>query len=171
MRIELDSLTTGKTLFTHAYAPGELEFSDERVRLCGAPEVSGTLLLKGKRALVQGRLSANTEVDCDRCLSLVAIPIEAQFSVQYVTRLEYESSQAVALEEEDMAFSVFDDQAIDIDQLVREQVLLTVPVRALCREDCKGLCPSCGADQNMNKCSCESTEIDPRWAVLKNLRS
>ena len=62
------------------------------------------------------------------------------------------------------------NETIDIDELVREQVLLAVPERSLCQEDCKGLCPTCGADRNLKECGCESVEADPRWAALKNLR-
>ena len=170
MRIELDSLARSKGAFAHVYAPEELDLNDDRVRLSGSPEVSGTLVLKGKRLLLYGHLAARAQVDCDRCLRLVEIPVEAQFSLQYVTRLEYESSQAVELEEEDLTVSVFDGEGIDIDDLVREQVLLAVPERTLCREDCKGLCPTCGADRNLKPCGCESAETDPRWAALKNLR-
>ena len=170
MRIELESLAGSKGAFAHVYAPGELEFKDDRVRLDGSQEVSGTLVLKGHRLLLHGRLTARAEVDCDRCLQLVRVPVEAQFSLQYMTRKEYESSQAVELEETDMTVSVFDGEAIEIDELVREQVLLAVPERILCREDCKGLCPTCGADRNLKPCGCESVETDPRWAALNDLR-
>lgn len=170
MRIELDRLGGTKGAFAHNYAPGELEFSDDRVRLSRHPEVSGTLVLKGKRLLLHGRLTAQAETDCDRCLSVVEVPVEARFSLQYVTRFEYESAPVVELEEEEMTVSVFDGEAIDIDDLVREQVLLAVPERTLCRQDCKGLCPTCGADRNLKQCGCESADTDPRWAALKNFR-
>jgi len=171
VRIELDSFIGAKAPIAHVYAPGELQFKDDRVRLKGPAEVSGTLVLKGKRLLLHGRLVARAEVDCDRCLALVEVPVEAQFSLQYVTRLEYESSQAVELDEADMTISVYDGEAIDLDEMVSEQLLLEIPERALCREDCKGLCPTCGADRNIRECTCESAEIDPRWAALKNCRS
>lgn len=170
VRIELESLTGSKGAFAHVYAPGELEFKDDRVRLLGTQEVSGTLVLKGQRLLLHGRLAVHAEVDCDRCLQPVTIPVEAQFSLEYMTREEYEASQALELEETEMTASVFDGEAIDIDELVREQSLLSVPERILCREDCQGLCPTCGVDRNLKPCSCESAETDPRWAALKNLR-
>jgi len=169
VRIELESLAGSKGAFAHVYAPGELDFSDDRVRLSGGPEVSGTLVLKGKRLLLHGRLAAQTKVDCDRCLRLVDVSVESQFSLQYATELEHQSS-AVELEEDDMTVSLFDGEAIDIDELVREQVLLAVPERILCQEDCHGLCPTCGADRNLKQCGCEGVDTDPRWAALKNLR-
>jgi DUF177 domain-containing protein len=73
------------------------------------------------------------------------------------------------LQKEDLALSVFDGETIDLDELVREQVLLAMPPRMLCAEECKGLCPVCGEDRNSQECACETKEIDPRWAGLAGL--
>ena len=82
---------------------------------------------------------------------------------------DYESTQAAELTEAEMSVSVFDGDAIDVDEIVKEQVLLAVPTRMLCREDCKGICPECGTDRNTGDCNCVANDIDPRWAALKNL--
>jgi uncharacterized protein len=66
---------------------------------------------------------------------------------------------------------VFDGKAIDVDEIVKEQILLEVPARTLCREDCKGICPECGIDRNTGECDCTPKEIDPRWAALKSFRN
>ena len=84
-------------------------------------------------------------------------------------RSEYESSGVAELTEAEMSVSVFDGQAIDVDEMVKEQILLAVPTRMLCREDCKGICPECGTDLNVGECKCVKDDIDPRWAALKNL--
>ena len=68
-----------------------------------------------------------------------------------------------------MSVSVFDGKGIDVDEVVKEQILLAVPTRMLCREDCKGICPECGTDLNKGECACKKDDIDPRWAALKNL--
>ena len=73
------------------------------------------------------------------------------------------------LTEDEMSVSVFDGEAIDVDEIVKEQIVLAVPTRMLCREDCKGICPECGTDRNTGDCSCATNDIDPRWAALKNL--
>jgi uncharacterized protein len=171
VRIELDSLKGSKGAFAHAYAPGELDFTDSRVRLTSLPEVSGSLALKGKELLVRGKLIAQAEVDCDRCLKPVALPIDTHFNLRYLTQEEYESSTAVELEEPDLIVSIFDGEVLDVDALVQEQTLLAVPDYQLCREDCRGLCPECGGDRNSNQCGHEESEIDPRWASLRNLSS
>jgi uncharacterized protein len=68
-----------------------------------------------------------------------------------------------------MSIAVFDGESIDVDEIVKEQVLLSVPIRSLCKSDCKGFCPTCGADRNAGECGCQPGEVDPRWAALKGL--
>lgn len=169
VRIELDSLEGTSGSFAHAYGSGELDFTDERVRLIDPPEISGRAIRKGREVLLDGRLTTVAQVDCDRCLKSIDVPVRTEFSLQYVTAADYETMHAAALEESDLALSVFDGEAIDVDEIVREQVLLTVPTRSLCREDCKGFCPTCGADKNLKECGCQSGDSDPRWAGLKDL--
>jgi len=169
VRIELDSLERGSGSFSHVYHDDELEFNDERVRLLEQPEISGKITRNGNQVLISGRIVARAEVDCDRCLKSVEVPVRSEFNLQYVTNADYEAIQAAELEETDLALSVFDGEGIDVDEIVREQVLLAVPTRTLCNQDCKGFCPICGADKNLQNCGCRTEETDPRWAGLKEL--
>lgn len=169
VRIELDSLDGSSGTFAHVYEGDELEFHDERVRLLEPPEISGQLTPGRNEVLLSGRLAARVQVQCDRCLKAVEVPLRADFSLQFVTTANYERTHAAELEESDLALSVFDGETIDVDDIVREQVLLAVPTRSLCRDDCKGFCPSCGADRNLKECGCRTEETDPRWAGLKEL--
>jgi uncharacterized protein len=89
----------------------------------------------------------------------------------YITGTVYASSQAAELTEDDLAVSVFDGEAIEVDEIVKEQILLAVPTQMLCRPDCKGICPDCGVDKNTGECACDTKNVDPRWAALKNLTS
>jgi uncharacterized protein len=102
-------------------------------------------------------------------LKPVGVPVKAEFTVDYVTPDAYAASTAAELEERDMSLSVFDGEAVDMDELVGEQLLLALPSRILCSEDCKGLCPECGNDRNLKDCNCGSEEVDPRWGALKEL--
>lgn len=119
---------------------------------------------------LQGEIRARAEVDCDRCLKQVSVPVETTFDVTYVPASDYMEGQAAELQEEDLSVSVYEDEAIDLDELVREQVLLAIPTRALCTEDCKGLCPVCGQNRNEQPCECEAQDVDPRWGALKDIR-
>jgi uncharacterized protein len=171
MRIELEKLEDGKGRFAKAYQPEELDLVDERITLNAPVDVGGSVRRSGAEVVVNGRLSSRISVECDRCLKAVELPISAEFSVDYITSTDYESSQAAELTAVDLDVSVFDGATIDIDELVKEQILLSVPDRTLCREDCKGICSICGADLNAGACNCEQIEIDPRWEALKKLKN
>jgi uncharacterized protein len=170
MRIELENLEGGKGDFAHVYNPDELNPVDERVKLSAAAEVNGKIRLAGNEVFVNGHVDTRAQVECDRCLKPVEVPVNADFELEYISGSEYETSAAAELTEAEMSVSVFDGKAIDVDEIVKEQILLTVPTRMLCREDCKGICPECGTDRNTGECSCVTSDIDPRWAALKKLK-
>ena len=169
MRIELENLEGGKGDFAHVYQPEELNPVDERIKLIEPATVKGRVRLAGNEVFVNGHVQTRAQVECDRCLQPVELPVDAEFELEYITGSQYESSGAAELTEAEMSVSVFDGQAIDVDEVVKEQVLLAVPTRMLCREDCKGICPECGIDRNTGECTCATNDIDPRWAALKNL--
>jgi uncharacterized protein len=170
MRIELDKLEEKGGSFAHAYQPDELSLDEENMRLTEAPDVSGRIKRDEHQVRVRGKIRARAEVDCDRCLTPISVPVETAFDVTYVPATEYATEETAELHEEDMNLSVFDGEAIELDDLVREQVLLALPTRALCRDECQGLCPTCGINKNRDACACESKETDPRWTALKDLR-
>jgi uncharacterized protein len=169
MRIELENLEGGKGDFAHVYQPEDLNPVDERIRITEPATVTGKVRRAGNEVFVNGHVETRAEVECDRCLQPVTQPVSADFELEYISGAEYESSSVAELTEAEMAVSVFDGHAIDVDEIVKEQVVLAVPTRMLCRDDCKGICPECGADRNQGECSCKENEIDPRWAALKNL--
>jgi uncharacterized protein len=170
MRIELENLEGGKGDFAHVYNPDELNPVDERVKLTAPATVNGKIRLAGNEVFVNGHVDTRAQVECDRCLKLIELPVNADFELEYITGSEYETSAVAELTEAEMSVAVFDGEALDVDEIVKEQILLAVPTRMLCREDCKGICPQCGVDRNTGECNCETKEIDPRWAALKNLK-
>jgi len=169
MRIELENLEGGRGDFAHVYQPEDLNPVDERVQIIEPATVSGRVRLSGNEVFVNGHVETRAQVECDRCLKPVELPVRADFELEYITGDEYESSPAAELTEAEMSVAVFDGEAIDVDEVVKEQILLAVPTRMLCREDCKGICPECGTDLNTGECACKKDDIDPRWAALKNL--
>ncbi len=169
MRIELENLEGGKGDFAHVYQPEDLNPIDERIDLTEPATVTGKVRLAGNEVFVNGHVDTRAKVECDRCLQPVEMPVNADFALEYIPGSEYESSPVAELTEAEMSVSVFDGQAIDVDEIVKEQIVLAVPTRMLCREDCKGICPECGIDRNTGDCSCSTSDIDPRWAALKNL--
>jgi uncharacterized protein len=170
MRIELDKLEGKSSAFAHTYEADEIVLDEENTRLTEAPQINGRLTRSGHEVRLQGTITARAEVDCDRCLKALSVPVLTDFDVTYVPAADYYDAASAELQEEDLGLSVFDGEAIDLDELVREQVLLAMPPRMLCAEECRGLCPVCGADKNREECACEVREIDPRWAGLARLK-
>src|SRR6476620_11349644 len=171
MRIELVNLEHGRRDFAHVYQPHELGALDDRVTLVEPATVTGKVRLAGAEVFVNGHIETRAQVECDRCLQNVELPVSADFDLQYITGSEYESNGTAELTEDEMSVAVFDGEALDVDEIVKEQILLAVPTRTLCRPDCKGICPDCGIDRNTGDCACGKAEVDPRWAALKNLTS
>jgi uncharacterized protein len=169
VRIELATLEGAKGRFAHTYEEGELVLGEDWVRLVQPPTISGEIRREDRRVHVTGRVDARVQIECDRCLKFIELPVDSSFKIEYVTQENYQVQQAVELTEDDLDLTVFDGEVIDIDALVTEEILLAVPDHILCKDDCKGICPQCGQDRNSVECGCETTEVDPRWSGLKEL--
>ena len=170
MRIELDRLEKEGGRLSQVYQVDDLLLDGEEVRLVGPAEVRGRVRRKGKEVELRGKLDAKLEAPCDRCLKPVEIPICAEFTERFVGAVSWAAEEQHELHEDDLNLAVFDGEGIELDDVVREEILLAVPAAVLCHEDCKGLCPICGVDRNLNDCQCESNEVDSRWQKLKELQ-
>jgi uncharacterized protein len=168
VRIEVESLTEAFKPFAHTYRPEEVALDEEEhARLTSPATVEGSAGRKGEEIRLRGRIKAEVEVLCDRCLAAVRLPLEVEFDTAFIPRESAAgTTENVELLSEDMGLAAYEGDAVDLDELVREQLLLALPSRRLCREECKGLCPGCGADLNAGQCSCEQGEVDPRWSAL-----
>ncbi len=113
----------------------------------------------GKSLLVKGKVSTIIGVNCSRCIKGFPFPLNFEFEDEW---LPVEFSE---LDEEDNAF-VFEKDEFDITERILEHILLHIPMKFMCKEDCKGLCPQCGADRNEGPCACTDEVIDPRLAIL-----
>ena len=92
----------------------------------------------------------------------------------YVNQLSVEDleveQEEIEINAQDMGLIYFQGEEINLQDGIQEQIVIAFPIRALCREDCQGLCAACGADLNQGKCGCESRSINNKFAVLKNLK-
>ncbi len=171
MRIELENLEGGRGDFAHVYQTEQLNPVDERVQLAEPAAVTGKVRIAGTEVFINGHIETRARVECDRCLKQVELPVSADFALEYITGHDYESTSVAELMEDEMSVSVFDGESIDVDEIVKEQILLSVPTRTLCQAECKGICPNCGADKNAGDCNCEPNQGDPRWTALRSLTS
>ena len=126
----------------------------------------------------RGRLSGWFELACSRCVEAVRVQIEEDLAVTYVpmSRLPKEddldaelSDEGLEGSEEDVDLYGYEGESLNLEPLLREQIILAVPFAPLCRESCRGLCPQCGIDRNHETCNCEPP-IDPRLAALRDIK-
>ncbi len=122
---------------------------------------------------LKGQVEARLGLKCGRCLKEFVFPLKTAFSLVFV-RMEDDTDEE-AQEEREMAAEEagmipFTGEELDLFEAVQEQVIMALPVRPLCREDCQGLCPVCGADRNVESCTCGEKVVDPRWKALSGLK-
>ncbi len=120
---------------------------------------------------INGRIAARVQMACSRCLLPYEERLDEPFEVIYLPGVadEKKSLEEIELEEEDLNVSYYHEEFISVTDLIREQLLLMLPIKPLCRENCKGLCPSCGKDLNEGTCQCSIETGDPRLSALKKL--
>lgn len=131
----------------------------------------GKVFRAGDSVVVEAECSLQLEAECSRCLKNFTCDLPVSF--QRTLRPRPESSNALPIEQEltseDLDDDFYDNELIDLEGIIREQILLALPMVPKCSEECLGLCATCGKDLNQGPCGCEKVEIDPRWNSLKSL--
>jgi uncharacterized protein len=119
---------------------------------------------------VQGHLSAQLGVECGRCLDPVAVPVEQNVDLFFLphrndVKAEEEDEDEVELKETDLVVAYYRGANLDLGEVVREQLFLSIPMKRLCQDACQGLCPSCGTNRNRARCECVVGDADPDLEV------
>ncbi|MBN2178560.1 MAG: DUF177 domain-containing protein [Deltaproteobacteria bacterium] len=122
-----------------------------------------------KNVTVKGSIRAGIELECCRCLAKFDLPVEEDFKYTF-TQAPHTLDDEIELTYEDLDFAYFEGDIIEIDQAIAEQIILQVPIKPLCSDSCRGLCPMCGINLNKENCDHEKERIDSPFAVLKNLK-
>ncbi len=170
MIIDLTTITDKNTSFDFFIPADEINLEDEAVKLNDAVKIQGNLIKGIAQTDVRGKIAADVELECSRCLQTVQNFLEFPFQAVFVTPENYTEEREAQVGIEDLEVSIFGGDKIDLKELAREQILLALPAQVFCLEECKGLCQKCGANKNLINCSCEEKEVDPRWAALKDLK-
>jgi uncharacterized protein len=158
---------------------GAIEYGDE-VEQEGALAASGRAEVlhehRGPKEIVsdirlKGSYRGEFKVPCARCVEPVEIPLAAEFDLVFrpIGADAGASERAISAGETEIGY--YQGDSLLLEDVLREQVLLSLPVRTLCKPDCKGLCPRCGKNRNLEACTCEAGPSDPRWEALSGLRS
>ncbi len=146
-----------------------VDLGDPEVEAVGP--VSGWLHLIRDHAgvLVTGSLAAQVRVACSRCLEPVILQLDVELEESFRPTVAIPGGPPAVREDEWEAATLIDERnVLDVGEVLRQAMLLAVPLQVLCRTDCAGLCPMCGADRNVEPCDCHP-EPDPRWAALRSM--
>jgi uncharacterized protein len=161
----LDECEEGISQFDLKLAPEDLELSDESFSFSGPVQVSLRISRSIETFTIEGAIHCPTTGECCRCLEPVEQSVEASMRL-LMQRKQASEEELEAVE--DQEFEILDPGAreIDLKAFIREDIILELPPRVFCAEDCKGLCPQCGLDLNKGLCSCREGTGDARWAAL-----
>lgn len=133
------------------------EYNGELVRFAGPVSIMGEIREHQDYSTVKGHINGKVILKCSRCLGEFVFEIDTDFQRKY---------SEIADQEDVLPMK---GDRIDIAEPVNESILLELPIKGLCREDCRGICPVCGGDRNENQCDCSQDDIDPRMAELRKL--
>jgi uncharacterized protein len=157
--------------FEHVYGP-ETFAADEGIFSVAAPVVLAFDVAKDKDQFrVAGRIETVLELPCSRCLEPFRWPVDAPFDLRYQPRSRKTVADEREIEEDDFSTAFYENDALDLGQLMSEQFYLALPMKPLCRPDCRGLCSQCGTNLNRDGCGCERGWADPRLAAFREPRT
>jgi len=179
MEFKVSELEREPVEFDVELAPGAVDFGEEAEQT-GALAAAGRAEVlhehRGPRHIVadirlKGRFAGNFEVPCARCVEPVKIPLAAEFDLIFRPTGADSGAPERSITAPETEIGYYQKDSLWLEDVLQEQVLLSLPVRTLCKPDCKGLCPRCGENRNSQACNCEEGPGDPRWEALAGIRS
>jgi uncharacterized protein len=173
MIIDLKTISTGIRNFNFTLEKNwwhVKDMDDAILGLSSPVKVNVDMYRAKERYVLEGDLSGVLKAECDRCLDPYDIELSHKFKVFLALPPEETEKDEVELLEEDMEICFITGDQLNLDEVVKEQIYLSLPIKIVCREDCKGLCPDCGTDLNKGDCACEKVKGHPAFSTLKNLK-
>jgi DUF177 domain-containing protein len=170
MLLDLNKLHGSREHVERTVPPSAFDPHDPEYRVAAPVELAMDVEKAGRDAFrVTGRVRTTLELECSRCLEPFAVPFDAAFELRYVPHTENTGEGEREIEEDDLTTAYYREGLLDVIELLREQLQLALPMKPLCSDACKGLCPQCGVNLNRSTCSCAPAWEDPRLAPLKGL--
>ena len=178
MLIEIRELELQPVDFEQEFAPGAIDMGPEVTQKSPLHADGRAQLVeehRGKHKTLRdirlnGELRTSLELPCARCLEPVAQQVEREFDLLYRPLGADAGKEELSVTGAEAEIGYYQGEGLLLEDVLREQVLLALPLKVICREDCKGLCPHCGKNLNVEQCSCAEPAEDPRWSALKEIR-
>jgi uncharacterized protein len=170
--VDLKDLVHEKISFQGSFEPGYVDFGTENIRQVGVLDWAASAERAGEEIRINGTLSTTVEIACSRCLEPARIGIDKPFDLFFRERDEnmFDEDEEVELDDKDTRTAFFTGTKLAICDILREQVLLALPMKVLCKVDCKGLCPTCGTNLNSGRCECPKEEFSPHMDTLLEIK-
>jgi uncharacterized protein len=160
--LELHSIVVSKT-----YDAGTLDFLGAEFRQVAPLKVDAVAEVLGSEIRIRGHLGTRLEAACGRCLGAVSIPVERDFDLFYRPLKSIAREEEVEIPADELEVGFYSGGGIELTDVVTEQVILSVPMKVVCRAECLGLCPVCGANRNLQRCQCPPPTRESPFAALK----
>ena len=166
MFISLEELELHRIVISKSYAEGSLDYHGADFKQEGPLQVDAIAELVGDEIRIRGHISTQVQAACDRCLGPVEIPVERDFNLFYrpVSSIAREEDIEIGDDELDVGF--YSGNGIPLADVATEQVILAFPMKVVCKADCLGLCPICGANRNRQRCGCSESRTDSPFSYL-----
>ena len=174
MLLDLRGVRGGSEEVTRQYRPDAFPRTDEDFRIAEPVDLAIRITKDAQKVRLTGRLRTSLEVNCSRCLEPFRVPVDADLDQIFLP----EGASVVSASDDDedddgteadAGVSFYKDETIDLGELMRDEFYLALPMKPLCQDDCKGLCPVCGVNRNRETCSCKAEWVDPRMESLRTL--
>jgi uncharacterized protein len=172
MYISLQQLEVRPVRFKVEVPAGEIDY-DVTVTQASQLNAEGTAQLLSRslgEIRLEGKLDVTMDAQCDRCLESASIPVNRNFDLVYMPAEESRSGE-VEINQAAIEVGFYEGSGLELNDVLREVVLLSLPMQVVCSEACKGMCPSCGENRNLHDCGCQPEPLDDRWSKLKNFRA
>jgi len=172
MFLSVKEMELRKIRFDETFQPGQIDFTDENLEQDSPLHAAGSaeLLAHTEGELrIQGRYTVEMAAECDRCLGGARFPLDSQFDLFYRPTSFIAREEEVEIDEGEAEIGFYEHGGIELEEILREQVLLALPMQRVCSDGCKGICPVCGRNRNETSCDCRIKNTDDRWGALRNL--
>jgi uncharacterized protein len=173
MFLNVKEMERRKVRFDEAFQPGRIDFSGEDLVQASPLQATGSAELLPEsdgEVHIEGRYSVEMTAQCDRCLQTARFPLEAGFDLYYRPTSVLAREEEVEIEEGETEIGFYVGGGLELEDILREQVLLALPMQRICGEDCKGICPVCGKNRNEAACDCSVERADVHWGALRDIR-
>jgi uncharacterized protein len=170
MLLSLSRIRAAQERYESVFGPEAFANGHDGFQVIGPVSLAFDIFKDKEQFHLVGAVQATLDLPCSRCLEPFSLPVDAAFDLRYQPHALNAGEGEREIEDDDLTTAFYENETIDLEQLMREQFHLALPMKPLCGEDCLGLCAGCGANLNQGACGCKREWEDPRLAVLRQLR-